>query len=179
MKKIYSILLSVLTATILFTACNPHDFGDINKDPNNPSTAFTSYMFTYASTYVPYFVLGSATNGYDPWQQEWTGYISESKNNQYGPLGTTAQYSTVGTIYLYALRNLNDIVKMNEDEEQKGLTNVGILGSNNNQIAVCKTLMGFYYMSLTDIIGPIVMSEAFKGKSDDIWKPKYDTQEQV
>ena len=30
MKKIYSILLSVLTATILFTACNPHDFGDIN-----------------------------------------------------------------------------------------------------------------------------------------------------
>ena len=179
MKKIYSILLSVLTATILFTACNPHDFGDINKDPNNPSTAFTSYMFTYASTYVPYFVLGSATNGYDPWQQEWTGYISESKNNQYGPLGTTAQYSTVGTIYLYALRNLNDIIKMNEDEEQKGLTNVGILGSNNNQIAVCKTLMGFYYMSLTDIIGPIVMSEAFKGKSDDIWKPKYDTQEQV
>ena len=178
MKKIYSILLSVLTATILFTACNPHDFGDINKDPNNPSTAFTNYLFTSACTYVPYFVLGSATNGYDPWQQEWTGYISESKNNQYGPLNTTAQYST-STIYLYALRNLDQIIKMNEDEEQKGLSNVGILGSNNNQIAVAKTLSAFYYMSLTDIIGPIVMSEAFQGKSDDNWKPKYDPQQQV
>ena len=178
MKKIYNIILSVLTATILFSACNIKDFGDINKDPNNPSTAFTNYMFTSACTYVPYFVLGSATNGYDPWQQEWTGYISESKNNQYGPLGTTVQYST-STIYLYALRNLNDIIKMNEDEEQKTLSNVGILGSNNNQIAVCKTLMGFYYMSLTDITGPIVMSEAFMGKSDDIWKPKYDPQDEV
>ena len=178
MKKIYSILLSVLTATILFTACDPHDFGDINKDPNNPSTAFTNYLFTSACTYVPYFVLGSATNGYDPWQQEWTGYISESKNNQYGPLGTTVQYST-STIYLYALRNLNQIIEMNEDPEQKDLSNVGILGSNANQIAVCKTLMAFYYMSLTDITGPIVMSEAFKGKSEGIWKPKYDPQDQV
>ena len=178
MKKIYSILLSVLAASILFTACNPHEFGDINKDPNNPSTPFTNYLFTSACTYVPYFVLGSATNGYDPWQQEWTGYISESKNNQYGPLNTTAQYST-STIYLYALRNLDQIINMNEDEEQKDLSNVGILGSNNNQIAVAKTLSAFYYMSLTDIIGPIVMSEAFKGKSDDLWKPKYDPQEQV
>ena len=178
MKKIYSILLSVLAASILFTACNVKDFGDINKDPNNPSTAFTNYLFTSACTYVPYFVLGSATNGYDPWQQEWTGYISESKNNQYGPLGTTVQYST-STIYLYALRNLDQIIQMNQDEEQKSLSNVGILGSNANQIAVAKTLSAFYYMSLTDITGPIVMSEAFKGKSEDIWKPKYDPQDQV
>ena len=179
MKKLYSILLSVLTAAILFTACNNQEFIDLNKDPNNPSTAFTNYLFTNACTYVPYFVLGSATNGYDPWQQEWPGYISESKNNQYGPLSTTAQYSAVGTIYLYALRNLDQIIKMNEDPDQKGLSNVLIFGSNANQIAVAKTLSAYYYMSLTDIIGPIVLSEAFKGKSDDIWKPKYDSQESV
>ena len=179
MKKIYNIILSVLAASILFTACNPADFGDINKDPNNPSTAFTHYLFTNACTYVPYFVLGNADNGYDPWQQEWPGYISESKNNQYGPLNTTVQYSSVGTIYLYALRNLNQIIEMNEDPEQKDLSNVGIFGSNNNQIAVAKTLSAFYYMSLTDIIGPIVMSEAFKGKSEDNWLPKYDPQDKV
>ena len=179
MKKLYSILLSVLTAAILFTACNKQEFIDLNKDPNNPSTAFTSYMFTNACTYVPYFVLGRATNGYDPWQQEWAGYLSESKNNQYGPLSTTAQYSDVGNIYLYALRNLDQIIRMNEDPEQKGLSNVLIFGSNANQIAVAKTLSAYYYMSLTDIIGPIVLSEAFKGKSDDIWKPKYDSQQSV
>ena len=60
MKKLYSILLSVLTAAILFTACNNQEFIDLNKDPNNPSTAFTNYLFTNACTYVPYFVLGRA-----------------------------------------------------------------------------------------------------------------------
>ena len=179
MKQFKSILLSVLTASILVTACNPADFGDINKDPNNPSTAFTNYLFTSAATYVPYFVLGSATNGYDPWQQEWPGYISESKNNQYGPLATTVEYTTVSTIYLYALRNLKQIIEMNEDEDQKSGSNVLAFGSNNNQIAVAKTLSAFYYMSLTDIIGPIIFTEALKGKSDDIWTPKYDSQDVV
>ena len=115
MKKLYNIILSVLAVTFLFSACNVKDFGDINKDPNNPSTAFTNYLFTEACTYVPRFVLGNADNGYDPWQQEWTGYISESKNNQYGPLSTTVQWSDVGGVYLYALRNLNQIIEMNED----------------------------------------------------------------
>ena len=179
MKKLYNIILSVLAVTFLFSACNVKDFGDINKDPNNPSTAFTNYLFTEACTYVPRFVLGNAENGYDPWQQEWTGYISESKNNQYGPLSTTVQWSDVGGVYLYALRNLNQIIEMNEDPEQKDLSNVGIFGSNDNQIAVAKTLSAFFYMSVTDIVGPIVMSEAFKGKSEDNWTPKYDPQDQV
>ena len=179
MKKFNNILLSVLTAAILVTACNPADFGDINKDPNNPSTAFTNYLFTSACTYVPYFVLGSATNGYDPWQQEWPGYFSESKNNQYGPLATTSTYSTVSTIYLYALRNLHQIIEMNEDEEQKDGSNVRAFGSNDNQIAVAKTLSAFYFMSVTDIVGPIVFTEAFQGLSDDNWTPKYDAQDKV
>ncbi len=178
MKTLKSIFVSAMAALVLLTAsCN--DFGDINKDPNKPSEAFTGYLFTYACRYIPYFTLGSATNGYDPFQQEWPGYISESKNNQYGPLATTAQYSGTGTIYLYALKNLNKIIEMNEDPEQKDLINVASFGSANNQIAVAKTLSAYFYMSLTDIIGPIVLSEAFKGATEDNWFPKYDTQKDV
>ncbi len=177
MKKMKNILVSVLSALVLLTGCV--DFGDINKSPNAPSTAFTGYLFTYACRYIPYFSLGDATNGYDPFQLEWTGYISESKNNQYGPLATTAQFSRANGIYLYALKNLNMIIRMNEDPEQKDLINVTSFGSAANQIAAAKTLMGYYYMSLTDIMGPIVLSEAFKGESEDIWKPKYDTQKDV
>ena len=179
MKKIYSILLSALAASVLLTACDPKDFGDINKDPNNPSTPFTNYLFTNACTYVPYYVLGSATNGYDPWMQEWPGYISESKNNQYGPLGTTTQYSGAQTIYLYALRNLNQIIELNENEATVNESNVGILGTSANQIAAAKTLSAYYYMSITDIVGPIVLSQAFKGKSENNWTPEYDSQESV
>lgn len=177
MKNRKSIFVSALLALVLLAGCA--DFGDINKDPNKPSTAFTGYLFTYACRYIPYFSLGDATNGYDPFQLEWSGYISESKNNQYGPLATTAQFSRGNAIYLYALKNLNMIIEMNEDPEQKDLPNVASFGSTANQIAAARTLMGYYYMSLTDILGPIVLSEAFKGASEGIWQPKYDTQKEV
>ena len=179
MKKIFAILTSVLVAGILFTSCDKlHDFGDINKSPNSPSTAYTNYLFTNACRYVPYFVLGSATNGYNVWQQAWPGYLSESKNNQYGPLGATTEFG-VGTYYLYALKNLQYIIDMNEDPDQKDLVNVAGFGTTANQIAVAKTLMAFYYMSISDIMGPIVISEAFLGAKEDNWQPKYDTQKEA
>lgn len=176
MKTIKNILLTAIMAVTLLSSC---DFGDINKSPNSPSTAFTSYLFTYSCKYIPWFVLGDTTNGYDPWQQEWPGYLSESKNNQYGPLSCTITYSRGSSIYLYALKNLDLIIKMNEDEAQKNETNVTAFGTTANQIAVAKTLSAFYYMTLTDINGPIVLSQAFKGASEDNWKPEYDTQETV
>ena len=179
MKTIHKILFSAAAVAATLSSCDKiTDFGDINKSPNSPSTAYTEYLFSYACQYVPYFVLGSTTNGYDPWQQEWPGYLSESKNNQYGPLGTTVQYAT-SAIYLYPLKNLHMIVEMNEDESQKDQTNVRSFGSNANQIAAAKTLAAYYYMSLTDINGPIIFSEAFKGASDGNWKPAYDSQESV
>ena len=179
MKTIINkILLTAAACAVTLSSCDVTDFGDINKSPNSPSTAFTEYLFTYACQYVPYFVLGSSTNGYDPWQQEWTGYLSESKNNQYGPLGTTSQYSS-STFYLYPLKNLHLIVEMNEDADQKDKSNVKAFGSNANQIAAAKTLSAYYYMSLTDIYGPIILSEAFKGATEDNWKPAYDSQESV
>lgn len=180
MKKIFAIFVSVLVAGALFlNGCQAlHDFGDINKSPNSPSTAFTSYLFTNACRYIPQFVLGNATNGYDPWQQEWAGYLSESKNNQYGPLSTTSSFGSTN-FYLYALKNLQMVVDMNEDPEQKDLTNVSAFGTTANQIAAAKTLMAFYYMTISDINGPVIISEALKGSSEDIWTPKYDTQEEA
>ena len=180
MKNIKSILVAMAAAVVVFSGCdNLRDFGDINYNPNKPSTAFTDYMFTYACKYVPYFSLGNAENAYDVWQQEWTGYLSESKNNQYGPLGNTITYSNIRQIYLYPLKNLDLIIKLNEDPETKDLVSVAKFGSSANQIAAAKTLSAYYYMSLTDIIGPIVLSEAFKGESEDNWTPKYDSQESV
>ena len=176
MKKIYALLIPALVAVLMAGCAKLHDFGDINLDPNKPSTPFTTYFFTQACKYVPIFVLRDATNGYDPWQQEWAGYLSESKNNQYGPLSTTSTFAS-GSYYLYPIKNLMKIVELNEDEEEKDKANVTAFGSANNQIAVAKTLMAFIYMTLSDIQGPIVLSEALQGVSQDNWKPKYDSQE--
>ena len=179
MKKIYALLTAVVVAGLFFNSCEKiRSFGDINKSPNSPSTAFTSYMFTQSQRYLYYFVTGNATNAYDPWQQQWNGYLAECKNNQYGPLGTTTTWGN-STFYLTPLKNLHYIIEMNEDPEQVDLPNVTALGTSANQIAAAKTLMAFYYMTLSDIVGPIVITEAFKGSSDDNWTPKYDTQKEV
>ena len=178
MKKIYALLTSVVVAVLLVGCAKIHDFGDINKSPNAPSTPYTSYMLTQAQRYFYYFVTGSATNGYDPWQQAWNGYLAEIKNNQYGPLGTTTTYA-MNTFYLYPLKNLHYIIEWNEDPEKKDLPNIASLGTSANQIAAAKTLMGYYYMTLSDIVGPIVVEEAFQGASEDNWLPKYNTQQEV
>ncbi|MBO4340821.1 MAG: SusD/RagB family nutrient-binding outer membrane lipoprotein [Bacteroidales bacterium] len=180
MKNISKIFLAVAIAfSMMFQACNPADFGDINVDPNKPSTPYTNYMFTYACNYIPWFVLGDATNGYDPWMQEWNGYFSESNTNQYGGLTTTTQYTRIPSIYLYGLRGMQTIIDLCEDAEENTKPNVLAFGTLGNQIGAAKTIQAFYFMSLTDMIGPIVMSEAFQGKSKDNWNPKYDTQEEV
>ena len=162
MKK-FSIIVASVVAGLFALSCNKiHDFGDINKSPNSPSTEFTTYFFTEACKYVPTFVLRDATNGYDPWQQEWAGYLSESKNNQYGPLSTTSYYSS-NTLYLRPIKNLQYIIDLNSNEETASQTNVVAFGSNANQIAVATTLQSFYFMTISDIQGPVVLTEALKG----------------
>ena len=175
MKYLQSIFALVLVSVCL-SGCDPTDFGDINKDPNNPSDPNTSFLFTRACQYIPNFICNSAT--YDAWVQEWTGYLSESKNNQFGQLTTSTTYSTSG-YYQIALKNLKYIQDLNADPEEQNKVYVTALGSANNQIAAAKTLSAFYYMTLSDILGPIVYSEGLQGQENDIWKPKYDTQKDI
>lgn len=175
MKKLIYILSSI-TLAIMLTGCNPRDFGNINDDPNNPTEPNTEALFTFAEEYLQYFFMSSYS--YDPWQQLWTGYMSESKNNQYGVLGTTTTYSS-NSYYLYPIKNLHYIIELNSDDETKNESYVSSFGSATNQIAAASTLQAFFYLKMTDILGPIVYSEAMKGESDDNWTPKYDNQQDV
>ena len=165
---------ALCVAVAFLTGCDPGDFGDLNVNPNRPSEAYTSMLFTRSCTYIRYFTMTSSS--YDPWPMEWTGYLSESKNNQYGSMQTTVSFGTAD-YYRYALKNLNLIIQMNEDEGKKNLASVLSFGSNANQVAAAKTLRAFFFMTLTDILGPIPYSEALKGESEGIWTPAFDSQE--
>lgn len=173
MKKY--IKLSILAAMAAFqTGCDMTDFGDINRDPNNPSEAQTNMLFTHACTYTKYFSLNS--NYYYPWTQMYPGYMAEKNTMQYGAFGGTT-FST-STYYLYPLKECKYIIDLNTDEATKGTPAVMKFGSNNNQIAVAKTLMGFIYMHLTDALGPIPYTEAFQSEEDN-FKPVFDNQETI
>ena len=161
-----------LTATM--SSCD--DFDDINVNPNKPATAYTDMLYTYSAQEVRVFTVNST--GYDPWTMMRTGYLAETKNNQYGGMTTTTSYGT-GSYYYYTIKNLNTIIELNQNEETKNEVYVVSFGDNANQIAVAKTLRAFFFAKLTDILGPIPYSEAFKGESEDIWAPKFDSQEDI
>lgn len=173
--NIKSALAALLLITTV-TSCDMDDFGDINLTPNNPSTAPTSMLFVESAMYVRNFTWGGSAT-YDPWMAEWSGYIAEGKNNQFGGLTTTTTFST-DNYYLYPIKNLNIIINLNEDEATKDESYVASFGSSNNQIAVAKTLRSFFFMSLTDIVGPIVYTEANQGDEGN-FHPAYDSQQTV
>src|SRR5690606_31902366 len=77
--------------------------------------------------------------------------------------------------YTGPLNDLNEIIKLNTDEETKGDVLSG--GSNANQIGVAKILQGYFYQFMVDRWGPIPYSEALKGA--DILLPAYDSPESI
>lgn len=176
MKYSKSLVAALVIATSgMTTSCDFSDFGDINTTPNYPTEGYTYMLFQYASMHSRNFIMTSST--YDPWGQEWSGYLSEAKNNQYGSFATTNNFSA-GGYYTGPIKNLTAIIEANTNEETKDLLSTTTFGSNANQIAVATTLRAFYYMSISDITGPIVYSEALKA-SEENFQPKFDKQADV
>lgn len=172
MKQI-KLYLAALTFGVLANSCG--DFGDINEDPNNPSLPNTGYIFTYACLDVPDFVM---VGTYNPWNQMFPAYIAEPTNLQYGTFSVGPSFAT-SSYYLYMIRNMEQIIKLNTDEESKNKSYVVTFGSNQNQIATARTLRAFAYMHLTDILGMIPYSEALKGDETGNYTPVFDTQESI
>ena len=174
-KIIYTLALMGL---FVFASCG--DYGDINLDPNNPSQADTRFLFTRASQGVTFAVYSSgaapSVSVYDLWSQLYPQYFAEIQNIQYTEFSivdfnTSAYYHTF-------LRNIDLIIKMNEDPAQNTTEFVASMGSAKNQIAAVKTLKAFYYMHMSDVVGMLPFSEALKG-DDDNFTPKYDTQKDI
>lgn len=167
-----------LIAILSLGSCG--DFDDINLDPNNPSQADTRFLFVRAMQGTTFSVFSSApapsVSLYDPFSQLYPQYFAEALNIQYSQF-QIVDFS-LGVYYNTFLRNLKLIIAMNQDEDQKSTEFVGAMGSNDNQIAVAKTLEAFYYMHMTDVLGSIYYSEALLGDEGN-FTPKFETQEAI
>ncbi len=177
MKMIRKSILAALAIAATLTSCDFSDFGDINISPNSPNTPYTNLLFTQACFTTQNFI--SATS-YDYWQPNHVGYLAESGNNQFGSLMTTYEFDTRG-YYYGSLKVLNQIIELNQDEETKNdeVTVKPFCSSNENQIAAALTLRAFIMMHLTDCVGALPWSEAWKGESDDNWFPAFDSQQDI
>ncbi len=157
------------------------DFGDINENPNKPTSAYTSYLFSSVARHTPYiwndegFTSSRTGTYYNPVYLLYPQYIAERQSVQYGTMNLFTA-STTNT-YRYILKNLKDIIDMNTDDATKNEVSVSSFGSNANQIGVSRTLMGYFYLHMTDIFGMIPYSEALQGEAN--LTPKLDTQEEI
>ncbi|MBR8732006.1 hypothetical protein IX308_001313 [Porphyromonas levii] len=177
MKTIKYALLAV-ASLLLLNGCGK--FGNINVDPNNPSTKDTRYLFSRAMQGVTFAVYTSSpapsVDMYDPFSQLYPHYFAEAKNVQYTQFGIkdfnmTAYYTTF-------LKNLHLIKQMNTTEGVKDSEAVSSMGANNVQLGIAMTLEAFYYMHMTDIVGMIYYDEALLG-DDGNFTPKFETQEHI
>lgn len=163
MSKMNKTILAVL-ATVLFVGCG--DFGDLNTDPNNPSSAQTDLLLTNAQTSIDD-VIGAFTG---------TLYVQYFSETQYTE---ASRYETINFDfngwYNGPLEDLQTIIDLNSNEETAGDVLAG--GSNANQIAVARILQTYFFHMITDRWGMAPYSAALQGR--DNLQPAYDSQSAI
>ncbi|WP_158859859.1 SusD/RagB family nutrient-binding outer membrane lipoprotein [Lunatibacter salilacus] len=168
-KSIYNFALTLFVGTALLTSCG--EFGDMNVDPNRPSSPLTSSLLTSAqrglTAPAANSIVGDATT---------VLYVQHISEKQYTE---ASRYQTnffdFNPMYSGPLFDLQTIIDLNSDPETSG--DVLAAGSNANQIAVARILRAFYFSVITDRWGEIPYSSALLGNAN--FSPNYDTQRDI
>lgn len=173
MKTIRNKVLYILVLLTFLGGCTKN-FDEINKDPNNPESVATGFVFTYVEK-----------NIIDNLRDEWAGgrmlfllpqywaQINYTDEDRYA-FRTTVIDIWWRAMYTSAM-NLEVIIKLNTDEETKG--DVLASGANENQIAAAMILKAYIFSILTDAFGDVPYSEAFLGNQNR--QPAYDKQSDI
>lgn len=166
-------IIKLFVITALFAACSPSDFGDINKNPNEPSTPVPSALLTSAQKGLFGNIITQATVLTSAYPNLYVQFLSDKQYTE------NSRYSTIsfnyGAVYTGPLDNLQTIINLNSDPETA--PDLVQYGSTANQLAVARILKAYFFLHLTDRFGDIPYSEALKPTEN--YKPKFDTQEEI
>ncbi len=166
MKKL--IILQLLTCLLIVSACDTNvDFGDVNSDDDAVTSANTEGLMAGAMN--RFFTL----SGRDYFSKP-TLYVQYQSQNVYTD---EQRYNEAPAswqwYYMTTLSNLEEIVRVNSEEEVDELTLT--FGAPENQIGVAKLFGALIWKRITDTWGPVPYSEAL-GESV---SPSYDNQEAI
>jgi len=142
------------------------EFGDMNVDPNNPSSAPTATLLTSSQASLSG-LLGATTPVLYVQHLAETQYTEDSRYD-------VTQFDFNGW-YTGPLINLQEIIRLNTDENTRD--GASAYGSNANQIAVARIMKAYYFHTMTDRWGALPYSEALQGADD--FAPAYDSQEDI
>lgn len=103
-------------------------------------------------------------------------YVQHLTEGQYP---SDSRYTSLTSNYNFwytgPVQNLNEIIRINMDEDLK--IGAQAFGDTNNQIAVAKLIRSYFLHYMTDRWGALPWSEAFQGI--DFPQPKFDSQEEI
>ncbi|HUH47156.1 MAG TPA: SusD/RagB family nutrient-binding outer membrane lipoprotein [Arenibacter sp.] len=170
MKNIKNTLLTTIVALIIglgFFSCEKH-LDDIRDNPNAVTKLDDAALFTkavrslilgttdqsvyrFAGQYAHYFVSGSTARLPDQYGDGFDENYNEMFSGMYG-----------GTI-----RHIEEVLDITSAPETK----------NEVRHAIADVIAVLGYARITDAFGDIPYTEGGKGKSENILRPKYDTQE--
>jgi len=155
-------IIKLLAISLFFVSCDNYDFGDINVNPNNPSSANPQALMTNS-------IVGSRAM----FQTTTSLYVQWLSQTQYTEASLYQQNpASFGSIYTNVLNELQTAIDMNTGDNKDDVIK---FGSNKNQIGVLEIYKAFVVAKITDVWGDIPYSEAL----GDIIAPKYDAQESI
>lgn len=167
MKQIYKWLSFLLIGAFFISSCSK--FEEMNVNPNEPADVPTSALLTQAQ----YNLVDNLNGELAQLGAQYVQYFAQL-DYPYKSYYAEDGVSSFSVIYRGGLNDLNEIIKLNEDELTRD--DKKKYGDIENQIAVAKILTAWAFQNVTDIWGDIPYSEALK---EDIILPKFDTQESI
>ncbi|KPM48976.1 SusD/RagB family nutrient-binding outer membrane lipoprotein [Jiulongibacter sediminis] len=174
-KSIYSLLLG--STLILSSNSCTEDFGQMNTDPNNPTTIGSQYLLPYAMENSIDRYWGGTTrferlnlDGAMLWIQYLARNIYSNEGDSYGI--TPAFYNnTWESLYNDGLTNFERIIVLTGPEG---------VNPNSNYEGVALVMKTWVYSLLTDMYGAVPYSEAVSGSaSEPVYTPSYDSMESI
>jgi len=185
MKK-YIIHIIFAASILLFTSCSDKKLAEINEDPNRPGSVPTPNLLNVAEKKLMDNIRNEqfSLRGTMLFAQYYSQNIYTDQSRYDIPRSYSDEYWSNS---YKVLNSLNDIIKLNSDEETKLVAAAGTAGTNANQIAIARILKAFAFHSLSDVFGDVPY-ESYGNKDPEFealqqeannYTPAYASQEKI
>ncbi len=161
MKKINKIIYIGMAVLFMTLGCTDQ-FEEINKNPNRPESVSADLLLAGVIKTTATKISQEAYNGGDIVAQH-TAKINFTGFDMYLWGSNTGLWND----FYGKLREISNILAIAKETE------------NPNYEATALIMKSWMYMVLTDTWGDVPYSEATKGKTESVFKPTYDTQENI
>ncbi len=156
----------VAALAMFATACDPDKVTNVNNNPNSPTDAPSTALFTNATRNAVGRWLDGVGGTRYAFLSQHLAEVQYPESDQYGRLRASSTSGLFNGSYSNELQDLELIARRGDAESKPGLS------------GPARIMQAWEFGILTDVFGDVPFSEAFKADSG-ILSPKYDMQKDI